>query len=112
ISAISAVSAVTRDALNGSRRDCEAVDQAGPTCGHQVRLTAAAARMGGVPRAVAAALLVGMSELRGALAVARPVVARVIGAVGVAAAVRLRTGQDVVLVGRVANAIHRRAVLG
>src|SRR5262249_24801020 len=68
--------------------------------------------MCGVPRAVAAALLVGVSELRRALAIARPVVARVIGAVGVAAPVRLRAGQDVVLVGRVAHAVHGSAFFG
>src|SRR5262249_40354219 len=94
------------------RRDGEAVHQSGAVRGDQVRLTAAAARVRRVPRAVAAALLVGVFELRRALGVARPVVARVVGAVGVAAAVRLRAGEDVVLVRRVADAVDRRLLLG
>src|SRR5215831_5733427 len=88
-----------------SRCDREAIQQAGAAGGDEIRLAAPAARMRRVPRAVAAALLVGVPELRRALAVARPVVARVIAAVGVRAAVRLRARQNVVLIRRVADAV-------
>src|SRR5205814_10261669 len=47
-----------------------------------------------------------VTELRGPHAVARPVVARMVHGVGVRAAVRLGAGQDVVLVRRVADAVH------
>ena len=91
-----------------SRRDRETINQSGAAGADQIRLAASAARVRGIPRAVAAALFVGMTQLRGALAVVRPVVARVISAIRVGAAVRLGPGQDVVLVWRVAHAVDRR----
>src|SRR4051812_3973995 len=90
----------------------EAVEQPGTTGRHQVLLAAAAARMRRVPRRVAAALFVGVAKLRGPGAVARPVVAGVVLAVGVGASVGLRAGEDVVLVGRVADAVDDAALLG
>jgi hypothetical protein len=68
--------------------DCEAVEESRAAGCDQVVLAAAFARVRRVPRAVAAALLVAVSELRRTGAVARPVVAGVIGGVGVGAAVR------------------------
>src|SRR4051812_20565619 len=69
--------------------------------------------MCGVPRAVAATLLVGVPQLRDAgLAVARPVSAGVIRGVRVGAAVRLRTGEDVMLVRVVADTVDHPVLLG
>src|SRR5215831_14666902 len=95
-----------------SRRDREAIQQAGAACGDEIRLTAPAARMRGVPRGVAAALFVRVSQLCRALTVVRPVAAGVIRAIGVRAAVRLGPRQDVVLIGRVADAVDERVLLG
>src|SRR5207244_2363658 len=92
--------------------DREAVEESRAAGADEVFLTAAATRVRGIPRAVAAALLVGVAELRRAHAVARPVVARVVHPVRVGAAVRLRPGEDVVLVRHVADAVDRPFLLG
>src|SRR4051812_9648944 len=106
----------TAPRLNGRNRHrlrCygETVEQPRAAGRDQIRLTAATAGVRRVPRAVAAALLVRMAQLCGALAVARPVVARVIAAIRVSAAVGLRTGQNVVLIRRIAYAVDRRVFL-
>src|SRR5688572_13722905 len=67
--------------------------------------------MGRVPGAIAPALLVAVSDLRAAGAVARPVVAGVVRTVGIRPAVGRRTGQDVVLVRLVADAVDELALL-
>ena len=108
----------------------EAVEQTRAAGGHQIRLAAAAARMRGVPRTVAAALFVVMAELcrrtgrgrRGRrsgaarrgfdVRVARPVVAGVVRRVRVSAAVGRRSRQDVVLVRHVAHAVDELLLLG
>ena len=91
--------------------DREAVDQARAAGGHQILLAAPAAGVRGVPRRVAAAGAVVVAELRRPRRAARPVAAGVVGAVGVGAAVSLRSGQDVVLVRRVAGAFDRLTLL-
>src|SRR5882672_4243796 len=54
-----------------------------------------------------------MADLRGACAVARPVVARVVGRVSKGASIRLRAGQDVVTGRqRVTNSIDEFALFG
>src|SRR5688572_29081652 len=88
---------------------CEAVKEPCASGCDQVLLAAAFARMGRVPRAVAAALLVAVSDLRAAGAVARPVIAGMVGAVGIRAAVGGRTREDVVLVRLVADAVDEFA---
>src|SRR5262245_42432486 len=92
----------------------EAVEQAGAAGAHQVRLAAALGRVRAVPRrrVLPAALPIVMTELRAAGAVARPVVAGVIGAVRERGAIELRSGQHVVRVRRIATAVHDRALLG
>src|SRR6516164_8409917 len=85
--------------------DGETVQETGAARGDQVRLAAGPARMCGIPGAVPASLLVGMTELSYPGAVARPVVAGVVHAIRVRAAVRLGTGQDIVLVRCVADAV-------
>src|SRR3981189_870545 len=52
-----------------------------------------------------------MSELRGACATARPVVARVVGAIDKCLAVRLRAGQHVVSIRIVSHAVDHFAFL-
>src|SRR5262245_9542813 len=93
--------------------DGEAVQKSGAARADEVRLAAAAARVRGVPRSIAAALLVRMAELSATLpvCVARPIRAGMVHAVCVGAAVRLGTGKDVVLVGHVADAVGHRALL-
>ncbi len=90
--------------------DREAVEEPGPAGADQVVLAAALARMRRVPGPVAAALLVVVPQLRGPRTVARPVVAGVVGAVGVGAAVGGRTGENVVLVRLVADAVDQFAL--
>src|SRR6266487_3079444 len=90
--------------------DREAVQEAGTTRRHQVFLAAPAARVRRVPRRVAAAGAIVMPELGGAGRPARPVAARVVGAVGVGAAVGLRAGEHVVLIRRVADTLDRLAL--
>src|SRR5579862_6337078 len=92
----------------------EAIQQARAAGGDEVRLAAAAAGVARVPRAVVAALLVGVSQLHGAAAVrvARVVAAGVVHAVGVGAPVRHRAGEDVVRVRHVADAVDDRLLLG
>jgi hypothetical protein len=51
-----------------------------------------------------------MSELGSARAAARPVIASVIGAIGVRLAIRLRTRQHIVRVGSVSDAVDHRAL--
>src|SRR5262245_49185890 len=86
----------------------EAVQQPRTAGADQVRLAAAAARVSGVPRAVVAALLIGVSELHGSstIGIAGVIVASVIHAVGISAPVGLRSGQDVMLIRHVAHAVH------
>src|ERR1700687_5570240 len=93
--------------------DGEAVEHAGAAGGDQVRLAAAATRVRGVPRSVVATLFVHVAELHRAPAVgvAGVVAARVIHPVRVAAAVRLRACQDVVLVRCVADAVDGRVLV-
>src|SRR5688572_14937670 len=94
--------------------DREAIQESGTARRDQVRLAASLAGMSGIPGHVGAAQTVMMSELRRArprfalceIPVARPVLARVIHAVGEGAALRSRTGQDIVLVGR--RILHTR----
>src|SRR5579872_6757000 len=62
--------------------------------------------MRGVPGGVGTARAVEVSEHGGAFAAAGPVVAGVIGGISERAAVRHGTGEHVVLVGHVADAIH------
>src|SRR5262249_61122677 len=82
------------------------------TGGAQVLLAAAAARVRRVPRDVAASGAIVVPELRAAGGrVARPVAARVILAVGERRAVELGSGQHVVAVRRVADAVDRLALL-
>ena len=83
----------------------EAVEQARAAGAHQVRLAAAARRMRGVPRNIAAARAVVMTHLRAALAFARPVLARVISAIGERFAFRGRARQNVVNVRGVTGAV-------
>src|SRR5262249_35825545 len=66
----------------------------------------------GVPRRVAAACSVVMTELCGAGAAARPVLAGMIGAVGKRRAIELRTGQHVVTVRCVADAVDHLTLFG
>src|SRR5258705_4186326 len=67
--------------------------------------------MRGVPRLVPVADAIGMADLGGARAVARPVVARVVRRVGERASIGLRAGQDVVARRqRVANAVDQFAL--
>ena len=68
--------------------------------------------MRGVPGSVGAAGAVKVSEHGGAVGAAGPIVAGVIGGVGERATVRRRTGEHVVLVGHVANAIHFVTLFG
>src|SRR5882762_187481 len=63
-----------------------------------------------VPGRVAATDAVRMSELGSARAAARPVVASVIGGIGVRLAIRLRTRQHIVRVGGVSDAVDHRAL--
>src|SRR4030095_17015778 len=90
----------------------EAVQKSGSAGAHEVRLTAAAARVRGVPRSVAAALLVGVTQLGTphAVGVTRPIRAGVVHAVRVCPTIRLRPGEDVVLVRHVADAVDDRAL--
>lgn len=84
----------------------EAVEEAGAAAALQFFLAATAAGMGRVPRGVAAAGPVEVADLDRALfGAARVVLAGMVGGIGEGAAVRLRTGQDVVLVGRIAGAL-------
>src|SRR5258705_2411336 len=85
--------------------DREAVQEACTAGRHQVFLAASTARVRGVPGGVAAARPIVMAQLRRAGGAARPVATRVIGAVGVGAAVRLRSGEHVVSVRRVADTV-------
>ena len=89
----------------------EAIQETRAAGGHEVLLAAPAARVRRVPRRVAAAGAIVMPELRRPRRAARPVAARVIGAVGVGAAVRLRSGEDVVLIRRIADTLDRLALL-
>src|SRR5204863_8125858 len=91
--------------------DREAIQETRAAGGDEVLLAAPAARVRRFPRRVAAAGAIVMSELGGARRPARPVAARVIGAVGVRAAVWLRAGEDVVLIRRIAGTLDRLALL-
>src|ERR1051325_8540985 len=92
--------------------DREAVEEAGASGADQVLLAAAAAGVRRVPRDVAAAGPIVMAELRGAGAVARPVLAGVIGAVGERGAIELGAGEHVVAIGRITDAVDGVALLG
>src|SRR5262245_49971325 len=73
---------------------------------HEVRIAAALAAMRGVPRRITAAGAVEVAELRAAGRVARPVVARLVLARGERPACGRRTGQNVVLIQRLAVGSH------
>src|SRR5258705_2764795 len=89
----------------------EAIKQPDAAPADQIALAAAGGGVRGVPRLVPVADEIGMADLRGAGAVARPVVARVIRRVGERASIGLRAGQDVVARRqRVANAVDQFAV--
>src|SRR5438552_9122242 len=92
----------------------EAIQQARAAGGDEVWLTAAAAAVRRIPRAVVATLFVRMSELHlaPAVGVARVVAAGVIHAVGVRGAVRARPREDVVRVRHVADTIVDPGLLG
>src|SRR5690349_5264108 len=94
---------LTADLLSIRR---EAVEQARAAGSHQVLLPAAPARVRRVPRDAVAAGAVEVADLGRALRGAACVVlAGVVRCVGEGAAVRLRAGQDVVLVRLVAGAV-------
>ena len=67
--------------------------------------------MGGVPRRIAGTNPVGMTHLCRARALACPVVAGAILIACKGAAVALRAGQNVMLIGRIAKALHQVAAL-
>src|SRR5471032_2069805 len=91
----------------------EAVQQAGAAGGHQVGLAATAAWMRRIPGRVAAAGAVEVAQLRGTVGGAAGVVlARMAGSVGIGTAIRLRAGDDVMLVRLVARALHRLVLFG
>ena len=100
------------DGLRFASVDGEAVEQARSARAHQIILAAAPARVRRVPRSVARATAVGMAELRGACAVACPVVTSVVGAVRKSPAIGLRACQHVVRVGSIPPAIDHVALLG
>src|SRR6185369_10797705 len=91
--------------------DREAIQETRAAGGDEVLLAAPAARVRRVPRRVAAAGAIVMPELGRPGRPTRPVAARVVGAVGVRAAVGLRSGEDVVLVRRIADTLDRLALL-
>jgi hypothetical protein len=99
----------------------EAVEQAGAARGHQIRLTAASAWVRRIPRRVATAGAIMMAyhcATRGRLALSPRVgsAARPVGAGGIdcitrqCLAVRVRPGQDIMLVGLIASAVDRLAL--
>ena len=93
-------------------RQRETIEQPGAARGDEILLAAAAAGVRGVPRRVAAARAIVVTELRGPGAVARPVLARVIGAVGERRPIQLRAGEHVVPVRRVSHAVVRFTFFG
>ena len=90
----------------------EAVKEPGAAGGHEIRLAAAAAGVGGVPRvrAVAAPLFIVVPHSGAACAVARPVAASVIASQG--SPVGTRTGQHVMRVRAVAAAFNSSSFFG
>src|SRR5436190_24217192 len=76
--------------------DCEAVEKAGTACAFQIGLAAALSGVRRIPRG-AIADSIGLADLRGTRGAATPVVARVVGAIGVGAAVPFRSGKNFVL---------------
>src|SRR3990167_2309926 len=91
----------------------ETVEQPDAAPTDEIPLTAARRGVGGVPRLVPVAHAIGVADLRGAGAVARPVVARMVRLVGKGASIRPRAGQDVVARRhRVANPVDECALFG
>ncbi len=91
--------------------DCETIEEAGAAGADQISLTAASAAMRRIPRRVAPTDTIGVTNLRRALCLTRPIVACVIGVVRKRAAVELRTGKDIVLIGRISDAVYHLAAL-
>src|SRR5687768_18482343 len=90
----------------------EAVEQAGTARADEILLAASAARMRCVPRGVATPGTIVVSHHRATGGVARPVVARGVGrAPEHRTAVRVRAGQDVVLIRCVSATLDRLALL-
>src|SRR4051812_21064389 len=87
----------------------EAIQVTGAAGGDEIFLAAAARRVRGIPRCIAAAGAVEMTELGGARGAGSPVGAGVVGSIGISGAIGLRAGQNVVLVGGVAKAFDRFA---
>ena len=76
----------------------EAVKQTRAASANEGILAASATRVRRIPGSVVTALFVRMPELRGPVAVARPITASVIHAIGVGSTVWLRSGENVVLI--------------
>src|SRR5580704_10697683 len=94
----------------------EAIEQAGTAGGHQVVLAAAARAVRGVPGLHMPRVLetgtVMVTDDGGAVGAFRPVPAGGVAAGGGEEALRVRPGQDVVLVGGIAAAVDDLALLG
>jgi hypothetical protein len=91
--------------------DCKTIEEAGATGFDQVPLATASATMRRVPRRIASTDSIGVTDLRRAFRFTRPIVACVIGIVRKRAAIELRAGKDVVLVGRISDAVYNFAAL-
>lgn len=90
--------------------DGEAIEQARAAGADQIVLAAAAAWVRRIPRSIVGAVSIGMPELRRAGGFTRPIVAGVIHAIGVSASIRLRAGEHVMRIGRVAASIYDGAL--
>src|SRR6266853_6967607 len=92
--------------------DGEAIEKAGTAGAFQIGLAAA---LSGVRRIPGGAIAdsIGMADLRGTRGTARPVVARVVDAIGVGAAVPFRSGKNFVLNRlRMADSVNHLPMLG
>ena len=106
-----------RHAVFAARRECrslsgEAVKQAVAARAPQIFLAAASAGVHRVPRCVTATHAVVMTDLGTARAATHPVLAGVVGAIGISPAVCLRAREHIVRVACVPGSLYRVALLG